>query len=166
MLKYLNGYDAQLKSKVQTLIDQKKLGEYLLSRYSDTHVYTTDKSLYAYVQELKNAHLRSSSPIAKVLYDTKIRDINAALGTHTFVSRVQGGKLKAKNEIRISHVFKKVPEAFLRMIVTHELAHLKEKEHNKAFYKLCTYIEPAYHQFEFDLRIYLTYRDTFGELYV
>lgn len=166
MLKYLNGYDAQLKSKVQTLIDQKKLGEYLLARYSDRHVYATDKSLYAYVQELKNTHLRNSSPIAKVLYDTKIRDISAALGMHTFVSRVQGGKLKAKNEIRISHTFKKVPEAFLRMIVTHELAHLKEKEHNKAFYKLCTHIEPAYHQLEFDLRLYLIYRDMFGELYI
>jgi len=166
MLKYLNGYDTQLKVQVQTLIDQKKLGEYLLSRYSDTHVYTTDKSLYAYVIELKNTHMKSSSPIAKVLYDTKIRDVNAALGTHTFVSRVQGGKLKAKNEIRISHVFKKVPEAFLRMIVAHELAHIKEKEHNKAFYKLCTHIEPAYHQLEFDLRLYLTYRDTFGELYI
>jgi UTP pyrophosphatase len=166
MLKYLNGYDTQLKAQVQTLIDQKKLGEYLLSRYSDTHVYTTDKSLYAYVIELKNTHMKSSSPIAKVLYDTKIRDVNAALGTHTFVSRVQGGKLKAKNEIRISHVFKKVPEAFLRMIVAHELAHIKEKEHNKAFYKLCTHIEPAYHQLEFDLRLYLTYRDTFGELYI
>ena len=166
MLKYLNGYDAQLKSQVQTLIHEKKLGEYLLSRYSDTHGYTTDKNLYAYVIELKNTHMKSASPIAKVLYDTKIRDINSALGTHTFVSRVQGGKLKAKNEIRISHVFKKVPEAFLRMIVTHELAHLKEKEHNKAFYKLCTHIEPAYHQVEFDLRLYLTYRDTFGELYI
>ncbi len=166
MLKYLNGYDTQLKAQVQTLIDQKKLGEYLLSRYSDTHVYRTDKSLYAYVIELKNTHMKSSSPIAKVLYDTKIRDVNAALGTHTFVSRVQGGKLKAKNEIRISHVFKKVPEAFLRMIVAHELAHIKEKEHNKAFYKLCTHIEPAYHQLEFDLRLYLTYRDTFGELYI
>jgi len=166
MLKYLNGYDTQLKAQVQTLIDQKKLGEYLLSRYSDTHSYTTDKSLYTYVIELKNTHIKSSSPISKVLYDTKIRDINAALGTHTFVSRVQGGKLKAKNEIRISHVFKKVPEAFLRMIVAHELAHIKEKEHNKAFYKLCTHIEPAYHQLEFDLRLYLTYRDTFGELYV
>ena len=166
MLKYLNGYDDQLKAQVQTLIDQKKLGEYLLSRYSDMHSYTTDKSLYAYVIEVKNTHMKSASPIAKVLYDTKIRDIHAALGTHTFVSRVQGGKLKAKNEIRISHLFKKVPEAFLRMIVTHELAHLKEKEHNKAFYKLCTYIEPAYHQLEFDLRLYLTYRDTFGELYV
>ena len=166
MLKYLNGYDTQLKTQVQTLIDQKKLGEYLLSRYSSTHVYTTDKSLYTYVIELKNTHMKNSLPIAKVLYDTKIRDINAALGTHTFVSRVQGGKLKAKNEIRISHVFKKVPEDFLRMIVAHELAHIKEKEHNKAFYKLCTHIEPAYHQLEFDLRLYLTYRDTFGELYV
>ena len=166
MLKYLNGYDEQLKAQVQTLIQQKKLGEYLLSRYSDVHSYTTDKILYAYVIELKNTHMKSASPIAKVLYDTKIRDINAALGTHTFVSRVQGGRLKAKNEIRISHLFKKVPEAFLRMIVTHELAHLKEKEHNKAFYKLCKHIEPDYHQLEFDLRLYLTYRDTFGELYV
>lgn len=166
MLKYLNGYDTQLKSQVQTLIDQDKLGAYLLSKYPKIHDYTTDKSLYSYVQELKNTHMRNASPISKVLYDTKIRDINAALGTHTFVSRVQGGKLKAKNEIRISHVFKKVPESFLRMIVTHELAHIKEKEHNKSFYKLCTHIEPAYHQFEFDLRLYLTYRDRFGELYV
>jgi len=166
MLKYLNSYDTQLKLQVQTLIDQDKLGEYLLSKYTKTHDYTTDKSLYSYVQELKNTHMRNASPISKVLYDTKIRDINAALGTHTFVSRVQGGKLKAKNEIRISHVFKKVPESFLRMIVTHELAHIKEKEHNKSFYKLCTHIEPAYHQFEFDLRLYLTYRDRFGELYV
>ena len=166
MLKYLNGYDTQLKSQVQTLIDQDKLGAYLLSKYPKIHDYTTDKSLYSYVQELKNTHMRNASPISKVLYDTKIRDIHAALGTHTFVSRVQGGKIKAKNEIRISHVFKKVPESFLRMIVTHELAHIKEKEHNKAFYKLCTHIEPAYHQFEFDLRLYLTYRDRFGELYV
>ena len=166
MLKYLNGYNTQLKAQIQTLIDQKQLGEYLLSRYSETHSYTTDKSLYGYVIELKNTHMKSAPPLAKVLYDTKIRDVNAALGTHTFVSRVQGGKLKAKNEIRISHLFKKVPEAFLRMIVAHELAHLKEKEHNKAFYKLCTHLEPAYHQLELDLRLYLTYRDIFGELYI
>jgi predicted metal-dependent hydrolase len=42
------------------------------------------------------------------------------------------------------------------MIVVHELAHLKEKEHNKAFYKLCEYMEPAYHQLEFDARLFLT----------
>jgi len=165
MLKYLNAYDAQLQAKIQTLIEEDKLGEYLLSRYKEKHTYTSDKSLYAYVMALKNETMKSSAPIAKVLYDTKIRDVRAALGTHTFVSRVQGGKLKAKNEIRISHVFKNVPESFLRMIVTHELAHLKVKDHNKAFYKLCTHIEPDYHQFEFDLRLYLTYKDVFGELY-
>ena len=166
MLRYIDGYNTTIKAQVKSLIDHGKLGAYLLSKYPKIHDYTTDKSLYSYVQELKNSHIRNASPISKVLYDTKIRDINAALGTHTFVSRVQGGKLKAKNEIRISHVFKKVPESFLRMIVTHELAHIKEKEHNKAFYKLCTHIEPAYHQFEFDLRLYLTYRDRFGALYV
>ena len=159
MLKYLNGYDAKLQSQIQSLLDQDRLGEYILSRYQEKHTYTSDKSLYSYVLALKNEHMKSSSPISKVLYDTKIRDVSAALGTHTFVSRVQGGKLKAKNEIRISHLFKSAPEPFLRMIVTHELAHLKVKEHNKAFYKLCTYIEPAYHQLEFDLRVYLTYKD-------
>ncbi len=165
MLKYLNGYDTKLQTQIETLIAEDKLGEYLLSRYQEMHSYTSDKSLYTYVMELKNKHMKSSSPIAKVMYDTKIRDVSAALGTHTFVSRVQGGKLKAKHEIRISHIFKNVPESFLRMIVTHELAHLKVKEHNKAFYKLCTHIEPDYHQLEFDLRLYLTYKDIFGALY-
>ena len=159
MLKYLNGYDAKLQSQIQSLLDQDRLGEYILSRYKEKHTYTSDKSLYTYVMALKNEHIKSSPPISKVMYDSKIRDVSAALGTHTFVSRVQGGKLKAKNEIRISHLFKSAPEDFLRMIVTHELAHLKVKEHNKAFYKLCTYIEPAYHQLEFDLRVYLTYKD-------
>ena len=166
MLKYINGYNQTIKTQIESLLHQNKLGEYLLNRYPDTHSYTTDKSLYDYVIDIKNSHLRNASPISKVLYDTKIRDLQSALGTHTFVSRVQGGKLKAKNEIRISHLFKKVPEPFLRMIVTHELAHLKEKEHNKAFYKLCTHIEPNYHQLEFDVRLYLTQIDHFGSLYV
>ncbi len=166
MLKYLNGYNAQLQTQVQALIEQKKLGDYLLSRHSNIHKYTTDKALYDYVQELKNSRLKSSPPLSKVLYDAKIHDLKSALGTHTFVARVQGGKLKAKNEIRISHLFKKVPEAFLRMIVAHELAHLKEKEHNKAFYKLCTHIEPAYHQLEFDVRLYMIHLEHFGKLYL
>lgn len=164
-LKYLTHYSQDIRNQVQNLIDNQTLGDHLLSKYPDTHPYSTDKSLYDYVMELKNAHFRSSAPISKVLYDTKIRDLHSALGTHTFVSRVQGGKLKAKNEIRISHFFKKVPEPFLRMIVTHELAHLKEKEHNKAFYSLCTHIEPAYIQLEFDVRLYLTHIDLFGLLY-
>jgi predicted metal-dependent hydrolase len=78
------------------------------------------------------------------------------LGTHTNVSRVQGGKLKAKREIRIASLFKQAPAAFLKMIVVHELAHLKEREHDKPFYALCTHMEPAYHQLEFDVRLWLT----------
>ncbi|MDP3464604.1 MAG: DUF45 domain-containing protein [Sulfuricurvum sp.] len=164
-LKYLTHYSQEIRNQVENLIADNTLGDHLRKKYSDIHPYSTDKSLYDYVMELKNAHLRSCSPISKVLYDTKIRDLHSALGTHTFVSRVQGGKLKAKNEIRISHFFKKVPEPFLRMIVTHELAHLKEKEHNKAFYKLCSHIEPAYHQLEFDVRLYLTYCESNAGLY-
>lgn len=159
MLKYINGYNETVISQVQDLINSGKLGNHLEKKYPDIHTHTTDKSLYEYVIDLKNSHFRHSPPITKVHYDTKIRDLQSALGTHTFVSRVQGGKLKAKNEIRISHLFKKVPEPFLRMIVVHELAHLKEKEHNKAFYSLCTHIEPQYHQLEFDVRLYLTYHE-------
>jgi UTP pyrophosphatase len=160
-LKYLAHYNHEIRAQVQQLIDTRSLGERLLLKYPDTHPYTTDKSLYEYVIEIKNAHLRNASPISKVLFDPKIRDLQSALGTHTFVSRVQGGKLKAKNEIRISTLFKNTPEPFLRMIITHELAHLKEKEHNKAFYKLCTHILPQYHQLEFEVRLYLTYLDHF-----
>lgn len=37
MLKYLNGYDAELQDQIQTLIEQNKLGDYILSKYKDTH---------------------------------------------------------------------------------------------------------------------------------
>ena len=51
------------------------------------------------------------------------------------------------------------------MIVVHELAHLREKAHNKAFYNLCAHMEPSYHQLEFDVRLYLTHIDLVGPLY-
>lgn len=159
MLKYIHGYTPATIEKVEALLRQNRLGEYLFGKYPDTHAYGTDKALYEYVAELKNAHLRNAPLISKVHYDPKMRDLSQALGTHTFVSRVQGGKLKAKKEIRISSLFRTAPEPFLRMIVAHELSHLKEKEHNKAFYKLCVHIEPDYHQLEFDVRLYLTCLD-------
>jgi predicted metal-dependent hydrolase len=52
-------------------------------------------------------------------------------------------------------MFKNAPEPLLRMLVVHELAHFKEKEHNKAFYSLCSHMEPNYHQLEFDARLFL-----------
>lgn len=108
--------------------------------------------------------MKKTSPLSKVIYDGKINVIHNALGTHHFISRVQGSKLKAKNEIYIASMFKKVPIKFLEMIVVHELAHFKEKEHNKAFYKLCEYMFASYHQVEFDLRLYLTHLDMYGKL--
>jgi predicted metal-dependent hydrolase len=147
------------------LIKEERLGDFLLQKYPNRHMFQTDKALYNFTIEIKSSAMKKASPLSKVLYDGKIHIINQALGTHTFISRVQGGKLKAKNEIRIASSFKMMPEAFLRMIVVHELAHFKEKEHSKAFYKLCTHMEPAYHQLEFDTRLYLTHIDLFGKLY-
>ena len=42
------------------------------------------------------------------------------------------------------------------MIVVHELAHLRERDHDRAFYALCRHMEPDYHQLEFDTRLWLT----------
>lgn len=163
-LKYINHYNEQTKEQVRKLIKENRLGKHLLNKYKFPHAVKNDKALFSYVNELKNEHLKKSAPLSKVIYDGKINVIHNALGTHHFISRVQGSKLKAKNEIRIASIFKSVPEEFLKMIAVHELAHFKEKEHNKAFYKLCEYMQPSYHQVEFDLRLYLTHIDTNGKL--
>lgn len=162
-LKYLTAYPEPLRAQVSGLIEQQQLGKVLLGRYPEAHGIRTDRALYDYVQELKTAYLRQAEPIAKVAFDSKIQVIQHALGLHTAISRVQGNRLKAKHEIRIATVFRDAPLPFLRMIAVHELAHLKEKEHDKAFYKLCCWMEPAYHQLEFDLRLYLTHLDLGGE---
>jgi predicted metal-dependent hydrolase len=158
-LKYLSAYSEQTRAQVSKLIEQDKLADVLRSRYASAHSIRTDKALYDYVQDLKTEFLRNADPINKVAYDNKIHVIQHALGLHTSISRIQGGKLKAKHEIRVATVFKDVPLEFLRMITVHELAHVKEKQHDKPFYKLCCYMEPNYHQYEFDLRLYLTQLD-------
>lgn len=155
-LTYLSGYPEHLLAQVRTLIAEQRLGEVLEKRYPDRHGITNDKALWEFTQNLKNRYMRSAPPINKVAFDNKIHVLKNALGLHTAVSRVQGGKLKAKAEIRVATVFRQSPEAFLRIIVVHELAHLKEKDHNKVFYQLCCHMEPQYHQLEFDTRLWLT----------
>ena len=164
-LKYLAGYPPQVMSQVCHLIAENRLGSHLLNKYPVPHAVRTDRALYDFTVGLKNQFLRTSEPLSKVAYDGKIHVIHHALGTHTFVSRVQGGRLKAKREIRIAGVFRQAPLEFLRMIVVHELAHLKEKEHSRSFYQLCEHMEPAYHQLEFDMRLYLTQVELAGSLY-
>ncbi|SDZ46779.1 M48 family metallopeptidase [Pseudomonas sp. NFIX28] len=158
-LKYLQAYPATLQEQVRQLIAQGRLGDYLSQRYPGRHDVQSDKALYGYALELKQEYLRNAPAIDKVLFDNRLDLTHRALGLHTTISRVQGGKLKAKKEIRIASLFKEAAPEFLRMIVVHELAHFKESDHNKAFYKLCEHMLPGYHQLEFDLRVYLTWRD-------
>jgi predicted metal-dependent hydrolase len=161
-LRYLGGYPAHLLQQVQEMIDQGKLAETLARRYPERHTVQSDTALYDFVMDLKTAYMRHADQINKVAYDSKLKVITHALGTHTAVSRVQGGKLKAKREIRIASLFRDTAPEFLRMIVVHELAHLKEKGHDKAFYALCTHMEPHYHQYEFDLRLSLVAAELSG----
>ena len=154
--KYLAAYPPELRAQVRALIAEGRLADSLERRYPERHDIASDGALYDYVSALKSRHMRSAGPLAKVLYDSRLHLTHQALGTHTAVSRLQGGNLKAKREIRIASLFREAPAAFLRMIVVHELAHLKEREHDKAFYALCKHMEPDYHQLEFDVRLWLT----------
>lgn len=163
-MKQLQHYPQHLQDTIKSQLENGKLGESIKKKYPSAHNIKSDKALYNYVMDLKNQYFKKFQ-LSKIQFDGKINVINNALGMHTFISRVQGNKLKAKNEIRVATIFKNVPEKFLEMIVVHELAHLKEKEHDKAFYDLCTYMMDDYHQVEFDLRVYLVYMDRHGKLY-
>lgn len=158
-LKYLTGYPPPLLAQVRQLIAEGRLGETVARRYPEAHSLRTDGALFEYVNGLKTRFMRNAGPLSLVAYDNKLKVLQQALGTHTRVSRVQGGKLKTKREIRIASLFRDAPAAFLEMIVVHELAHLKEPEHDKAFYALCCHMQADYHQREFDLRLYLTQLD-------
>ncbi len=151
-----------MAQQVQRLIEQDQLAHILLQKYPLAHTVRTDKALYDYVLELKGTYFRNAGQLSKVAFDSKLHVIQHALGTHTTKSRVQGAKLKSKQEIRVAAVFREMPPEFLRMIVVHELAHIKEREHDKAFYQLCLHMEPGYHQLEFDLRAYLCHLSATG----
>ena len=164
-LHYINHYPKPLIQQVEDLLATNQLGDFLIKKYPQKHSMSSEKALYNYVLAYKKRYLKQSSPLSKVIYDPKLQLVKDALGTHTYISRVQGGKLKAKREIRIASIFKEAPQVMLDMIVVHELAHLKEKDHNKPFYKLCQYMLPDYFQLEFDTRLFLIETELNGNLY-
>ena len=158
-LPYLSGYPHETLAQVRPLLASGELGVRLRRRYPDAHEVRTDAALYEYTMALKTRYMRNAEPLSKVVYDQRLHVIHNALGTHTTVARVQGNRLKAKREIRVAGVFRDAPAEFLKMIVVHELAHLKERAHDRAFYALCQHMAPDYHQLEFDLRLYLTVQE-------
>lgn len=164
-LPYLSHYAPQVQQQVAELLSNNQLGHWLRSKYSSLHNVANDADLRDYVTDLKNHYMKKTQALSKICYDGKIHIVNQALGLHSYVTRVQGAKLKSKNEIRISNLFKNTPEPFLNMIVVHELAHLKEKQHNKAFYQLCQHMLPDYHQIEFEVRVYLTELERNGSVF-
>ncbi len=160
----LGGYPQALQAQATQLLmgDGQELAGLLLRKYPLVHQVRSDKALFDYVSALKARHLRSTPPLHKALFDSRMHAVRNALGLQIRTSRVQGNRLSARREIRIASVFRYTPEDFLRMIVVHELAHLREEEHDKAFYQLCEHMEPRYHQLEFDLRMYLAYCEQTG----
>lgn len=112
-LKYLSSYAPSLQQQISQLLVQNRLTEYLLQKYPTVSQVPNDRVLRDYVMNLKNQYLKKSQPLSKIVFDPKIHVVNNALGLHSFVSRVQGGKLKSKNEIRISTLFKNTPLEFL-----------------------------------------------------
>ncbi|MDD0838786.1 DUF45 domain-containing protein [Curvibacter sp. HBC61] len=161
-LKYLAAYPPTLQQQAQQLLDSGRLADWLLEKYPQAHGLRTDGALYRHVEALRQEHMRQTPRLDRVLYDSKIHVVRHALGLHTLVSRVQGGRLKAQHEIRIGALFRDAPAPFLSMIVVHELAHLKEREHDRAFYRLCEHLEPDYHRLELDVRLYLTHLEAGG----
>jgi predicted metal-dependent hydrolase len=156
---YLGHYPAHLREKVSDLIANGRLGEVIHQRYPRTHSIQSSARLYEHAMALKREFMASSPPLSKVGYCDKITTLHHALGLQTHATRVQGGKLKTKHELRVATIFKKAPPEFLDLVVIHELAHLRERDHDKAFYRLCCHMQPDYHQIEFDMRMWLTWMD-------
>ena len=160
---YLAGYPAELIARVEATLASGELEARLAERYPERHRIRSSKELSAYVQELKAAHMRTAPPLGRVLFDDRLLLTENALGLHTTSTRVQGSKLRKRREVRVASLFKEVAPQFLRMIVVHELAHMKHAQHDHAFYKLCTYMEPDYHQLELDLRLHLIVQESGGQ---
>ncbi len=156
---YIHHYPEQIQQQVRQLISKQQLGRWLEKRYPEKHMVQSDSALFDYVTELKNRYMRNVSAINKVQYDSKLSVVHHALGLNVRKAQLQGAKIKRKHDIIIASVFREAPPEFLRMIAVHELAHLKETQHDKAFYQLCTHMEPDYHQLEFDFRLFMTHRD-------
>ncbi len=165
MSKYIQHYPESLKNQVAELIDNNQLGKYLLKKYPVCHEIKNDSQLYTYAQDLKKQTMKQSAPLKQISFDGKLSASHAALGLNTHRVQNHGKKLKTIKSIKIASLFRTVPEPFLKMIVGHELAHIREMEHNKPFYKLCEHIVPSYSEIELDLRLYLTLKELGEDIY-
>jgi predicted metal-dependent hydrolase len=155
-LPFLQGYPPELLAQAKSLIVSGRAVAAIRQRYPEDHQVQSNKKLFSYVQELKAKHLRHAAPLGKVSFEKRLASVENALGLHVTRQHQQGARLQKRREVHVASLFKHMPAAFLRMIVVHELAHMKHSAHDRAFYKLCCNMEPEYHQLEFDLRLLLS----------
>lgn len=148
--RYFQGYPPHIIEQVLQLFNGDRAAKYLKGKYPDAHSITSDKALYSYATELKKRYLKNALPFGRAAFKKQGDMVTNALGTHTF--RMQGKT--RKHDLAINSDLLRAPEPLLKALVVHELAHFKEKDHNKAFYQLCCHMEPQYHQLELDLRIF------------
>lgn len=148
--RYFTGYPAHIVEQVLNLISNDRVSNYLLKKYPQAHNITSDKALFSYATELKKQYLKNAPPFGRAAFKKQGDMVTNALGTHTY--RMQGKT--RKHDLAINSDLLRAPEPLLKVLVVHELAHFKEKDHNKSFYKLCCHMEPSYHQLELDLRIF------------
>jgi len=158
-LAFLAGYPPELLSQAEVLIQTGKAEEHIRAKYPEQHNIHSNKELFAYVQELKGQSMQNAPPLRKVSYDSRMTSLENALGMHTTRQVAHGGTVRKRREMTVASLFRNMPAAFLRMIVVHELSHIKYKDHNRAFYNFCCHLEPDYHELEFDLRVLLCAQD-------
>ncbi|KZX02326.1 metal-dependent hydrolase [Pseudoalteromonas luteoviolacea] len=154
-LKYFQHYPENLQDQVRQLITNNQLQTYFRRKYPAGHQLQSQQGLYQYSTEIKQRFLKNAPRLNSVSFNKHTDMVKGTLGTHTHQQRVHGKKLKARYDIALNNQLKYAPEAILRALIVHELAHFKHAEHNKAFYNLCCHMEPDYHQLELDLRLFI-----------
>ena len=97
-----------------------------------------------------------------IIYDTKFHVVHNTLSLHSYATHIHGSKLQ--NEMRVRVAFKKTPENF-KYDCGAWTPHLKEKEHNKAFYRLCLNMLENYHEMELDMRLFLIQLERENSIY-
>jgi UTP pyrophosphatase len=154
-LAFLDTYPDKVQNKIRTLIEEDGLEAYLNDLYPEKHKINTDKALFEYVQELRKKYMRKAPPAHKVVFDEKDETVYNALGDSENELILTDNGHKIKNVIRIASLYQKAPSELFHMVVVHELAHLKERDHSRNFYRLCHHMDGDYDLHEFDLRLYL-----------
>jgi hypothetical protein len=99
--------------------------------------------------------MKKAPPAHKVVFDESEESLYNPLGLKDNDLILADNGHKIKNVMRISSVYKNAPADLFYMVVVHELAHLKEREHNRDFDRLCHHMDGDYSQHEFDLRLFL-----------